>query len=228
MVPCTFTPSALAPRTFYSLHNGAMHMHTVCPGTMHFLHNSQWYHANAHHPPWYHAFFKTFTMLPCTCTPLALVPRTIHTASLYHVPLTFTMVPSIKDCMVVSCSIHRARWYKIPFTHTRWYHETFTVHADTTYHSHHSLWYSVNFTVNWNTSFYVDGKSFTSVLPFESKSCISLSFSGDSMMPLGSRTSILKWRGCQIRGEARTPALTDYRLFIKRRLYLYLTLKSPN
>jgi hypothetical protein len=163
-------------------------------------------------------------MLPCTCIPFALVPRTIHTASLYHVPFTFTLVPRTKDCVVVSCSIHRARWYKIPFTHThtRWYHETFTAHAGTTCHSHHSLRYSVNFTVNWNTAFYVDGKSFTSILQFESKFCISLSFSGDSVMPLASQTSILKWKVCQIRRETRTLALIACRLFIKGRLYLYL------
>lgn len=93
-------------------------------------------------------------------------------------------------------------------------------------HSHHSLWYSVNFTLSWNTFFYTNGKLFTSVLPFESEACISLSFRDECIMPLGSQTSILKWRGWQGSRQARILALTDCKLYNKS-LYRYLNFQSP-
>jgi len=78
MVPRKYTPSALVQCTFHSLHNGTMHMHTIRSSTMHFLLPSQWYHAHAYHPLWYNALFTPFTMVPCTCTPSALVQCTFH------------------------------------------------------------------------------------------------------------------------------------------------------
>jgi len=79
MAPCTCTPSALVQCIFHSLQNDTRHMRTIHSGTMQFSLPSKWYRAHSHHPLWHHAPFIPFTMVPCICTPSALVPCIFYT-----------------------------------------------------------------------------------------------------------------------------------------------------
>ena len=195
MVPCTRTPSALVPFTFHFFQNGTMH--TILSDTMHLSHPSQWYHEHAHHPLWYH------------------VPFTVQAFTMYHSRVRWYQVPKIARWYHVAFTVHagtkyhsHARCHHEPFTvhvsttyhsHARCHHEPFPVHVSTTYHSHHFLWYSVNFTSNWNTFFYMDGKIFHFSSSIWVRGLHFLVIRRRLIMPLGSQTSILEWRGWQRR-----------------------------
>jgi len=104
----TCAPFTLVPCNFHFLQNGTVHIHTIRSGTTHLLFPSQWCHAYAHRLPWYHAFFTQFTMVPCKCTPSALVPcifQNIHNATM-HMHTTSSGTTYHSHCKLVPCTTH--------------------------------------------------------------------------------------------------------------------------